>query len=140
MFSWYNCSIILLCLHCRLYNHVQKASKLPSGCDYSLFKVSLQLLTLSYSYSISICIIHFSASSLTFLYIVFRFLALPSRKLQICTYKYMYIGKSKDLDLFCDLWTNNGVVCGVQSSLEHICMITLNYKINTSYIYRFEVV
>uniref|UniRef100_K1PFV4 Eukaryotic translation initiation factor 4E n=1 Tax=Magallana gigas TaxID=29159 RepID=K1PFV4_MAGGI len=21
-----------------LYNHVQKASKLPSGCDYSLFK------------------------------------------------------------------------------------------------------
>ena len=23
----------------RLYNHVQKASKLPSGCDYSLFKV-----------------------------------------------------------------------------------------------------
>ena len=34
------------CLSFRLYNHIQKASKLPSGCDYSVFKVCLSLTNL----------------------------------------------------------------------------------------------
>lgn len=32
-------SLLSLCLCCRLYTHIQLASKLTSGCDYSLFKV-----------------------------------------------------------------------------------------------------
>lgn len=47
----------------RLYNHVQKASKLPSGCDYSLFKVNIEgkrnyfLVSFYYMYNLTLYVI-----------------------------------------------------------------------------------